>query len=137
MGEVKRAQLLAAYGAKHERYCESGAESRFPFYGKDDGYEVDYFVEVGLEPGSICQATYDVSTLAPPLAAAVLFYRWKLERPWDEEATVELKFGQRHCRHPPRPDAWWRFWSPAAAADQLTPYADWLAWPGISEMKVF
>ena len=37
---------------------ETGSETRFPFYGRDYGYEVDYMLELGLQPGDRCSASY-------------------------------------------------------------------------------
>lgn len=56
------------------RYVETGSETRFPFYGKDYGYEaeaqfwagfpeVDYMLELGLQSGDRCSASYRLEAL--------------------------------------------------------------------------
>eukprot|EP00927_Polykrikos_kofoidii_P079447 TRINITY_DN76229_c0_g1_i1.p1 TRINITY_DN76229_c0_g1~~TRINITY_DN76229_c0_g1_i1.p1 ORF type:complete len:261 (+),score=12.39 TRINITY_DN76229_c0_g1_i1:57-785(+) len=131
------------------RYRDTGAESRFPFYGRDSGYEVDYMIELGLDHGDVCQVRYDLARLHASHAAVAALFRWRrsaaaggggsdADDVFDEVATVEVNSGRRYCRHPARPTAGapWRLWWPHSEPTELTPYSDWLAWNGLGEMRV-
>ena len=72
--ELRRSQGLARYREMKRRYSETGSETRFPFYGRDFGYEVDYMLELQLQPGDRCLASYSLEAL-PVTHAAVL--TWK------------------------------------------------------------
>merc|ERR1711865_529921 len=135
--EIQRWQFLQLDKRRREHYCLSGAEGRFPYYGKDTDYEVDYFIEIGLEPKAICYARFHFTALHVPQAAALLAWRWSTSSPYDEEAAVELRLGQKVCRHAARPGAWWMPWWPGShSSEVVTPYSDWLAWAAIDEVKV-
>eukprot|EP00747_Dinoflagellata_sp_TGD_P187399 gnl/TRDRNA2_/TRDRNA2_45037_c0_seq1.p1 gnl/TRDRNA2_/TRDRNA2_45037_c0~~gnl/TRDRNA2_/TRDRNA2_45037_c0_seq1.p1 ORF type:complete len:190 (-),score=23.06 gnl/TRDRNA2_/TRDRNA2_45037_c0_seq1:59-628(-) len=137
--EGRRLNLLGKYEEVRQRYRESGGESRFPFYGRDFGYDVDYMIELGLDAGDKCQARFKPEVLHAHHAAALIAWRWRVgdnHSLWDEEATVEIVDGRRHCRHSPRPAAWWVPWWPGSTPETLTPYSEWLAWPAISEVVV-
>eukprot|EP00928_Gymnodinium_smaydae_P014483 TRINITY_DN15314_c0_g1_i2.p1 TRINITY_DN15314_c0_g1~~TRINITY_DN15314_c0_g1_i2.p1 ORF type:complete len:255 (-),score=54.22 TRINITY_DN15314_c0_g1_i2:115-849(-) len=139
--ELRRWQLRQRREEVLERYRESGSESRYPFYGRDHGYEVDYMIELDLQAGDLCHTSFRIETLPLPSALALAAARWRRRSDgakdvadWiDEVATIEIKDGRRFCRHPPRPGA-----SPAAGpgVDVLTPYSDWLAWPGVAEVQI-
>lgn len=146
--ELQRHQLRLKYEDVKRRYRETGAESRFPFYGRDTGYEVDYFIELGLNQGDVCHATYNLRALPLQHAAAAALSRWLHElgtnptngssfetHAYDEEAFVEIVDGQRKCRHPPRP-VWWSPWWPGGSKSQISPYSEWLAWQAIQEVHV-
>ena len=49
--ELRRKQVLSRYEEMKRRYVETGSETRFPFYGRDFGYEVDYMLELQLQAG--------------------------------------------------------------------------------------
>mmetsp|Transcript_29650 Transcript_29650/g.66790 ORF Transcript_29650/g.66790 Transcript_29650/m.66790 type:complete len:173 (+) Transcript_29650:51-569(+) len=134
--EVRRQQLLAKVEAARTRYRDTGSETRFPFYGRDFGYEVDYLLELGLQPGDQCHATYNLPALPLTHALAVAVQRWMSKADCDEEALIELAAGQRHCRHPARPGLWWRPWWPGSERKTLTRYCDWLAWPVLGEVRI-
>ncbi|CAJ1364584.1 unnamed protein product, partial [Effrenium voratum] len=91
--EVRRRQLLAQYEAMRVRYVETGSETRFPFYGRDFGYEVDYMIELGLQQGDRCSALYRLEALPVTHALAVVWKRFRSPASADEEAVVELKDG--------------------------------------------
>uniref|UniRef100_A0A7S4SVQ7 Uncharacterized protein n=1 Tax=Alexandrium monilatum TaxID=311494 RepID=A0A7S4SVQ7_9DINO len=143
--ESRRWSLLQAHEDIRARYRDSGAETRLPFYGRDHGYEVDYMMELGLETGDVCRVTYCLAALHAPHAAAAALERWRRERagvpeaqpPCDEEAVVEVRDGQRWCRHPPRPGPCWAPWWPGREPGATTRYSDWLAWPGLAEVRVY
>eukprot|EP00445_Apocalathium_hangoei_P005642 CAMPEP_0203863954 /NCGR_PEP_ID=MMETSP0359-20131031/14473_1 /ASSEMBLY_ACC=CAM_ASM_000338 /TAXON_ID=268821 /ORGANISM="Scrippsiella Hangoei, Strain SHTV-5" /LENGTH=192 /DNA_ID=CAMNT_0050781593 /DNA_START=23 /DNA_END=601 /DNA_ORIENTATION=- len=147
--ELRRGALLADFERGRRRYVDSGGESRYPFYGRDHGYEVDYFIELGLEPGDRLFAAYRPSVLCLPHAATLLAWRrfrgatpadhptcHGASRGWDEEGVIEVDSGRRRCRHPERPGPWWRPWIPGAAAVLSSSYPDWLAWPCVLEVVV-
>ncbi|CAE7479433.1 unnamed protein product [Symbiodinium natans] len=137
--EVRRKRLWAEMEAARVRYRDTGSETRFPFYGRDWGYEVDYMLELGLQPGDRCFAEYRLEALPLTHACAVALRR-RLTEPGkvrcDEEAVIELVAGQRHCRHGVRPGPWWAPWRPAVEAKALTRYSDWLAWPVLGEVRI-
>lgn len=140
---------MARYREMKRRYSETGSETRFPFYGRDFGYEVDYMLELQLQPGDRCLASYSLEAL-PVTHAAVLTWK-RTTRSFatgsygsnrsngsndydiDEEAVIEVVNGQRYCRHPSRPGSWWQPWW---CGEHLTRYSDWLAWPPLKEVRV-
>ena len=144
--ELRRSQGLARYREMKRRYSETGSETRFPFYGRDFGYEVDYMLELQLQPGDRCLASYSLEAL-PLTHAAILTWKRSMRRfsgsygPYgsnpsndiDEEAVIEVVNGQRYCRHPSRPGFWWQPWW---CGESLTRYSDWLAWPPLKEVRV-
>ncbi|OLQ04518.1 hypothetical protein AK812_SmicGene12354 [Symbiodinium microadriaticum] len=73
--KVRRQQLLAEVEAARVRYRDTGSETRFPFYGRDFGYEVDYMLELGLQPGDRCFAEYRLQALPFTHACAVALRR--------------------------------------------------------------
>ena len=147
--ELRRSQGLARYREMKRCYSETGSETRFPFYGRDFGYEVDYMLELQLQPGDRCLASYSLEAL-PVTHAAVLTWK-RTTRSFatgsygsnrsngsndydiDEEAVIEVVNGQRYCRHPSRPGSWWQPWW---CGEHLTRYSDWLAWPPLKEVRV-
>eukprot|EP00435_Cladocopium_sp_Y103_P043966 s1417_g12.t1 len=135
--ELRRSQGLARYREMKRRYSETGSETRFPFYGRDFGYEVDYMLELQLQAGDRCHASYSLEAL-PLTHAAVLIWKRKFatgskrKEGIDEEAVIEVVDGQRYCRHPSRPGSWWQPW-PWWPSESLTRYSDWLAWPPLKE----
>lgn len=131
--ELRRNQGLAKYREMRRRYVETGSETRFPFYGRDFGYEVDYMLELQLQPGDRCQASYSLEALPMTHAAVLAWNRWSEPDSADEEAMIELVDGQRYCRHPTRPGFWWQPWW---RESELTRYSDWLAWPPLQEVRV-
>ena len=97
--EFRRQQLLAQTEAARVRYRETGSETRYPFYGRDWGYEVDYMLELGLQPGDRCFAAYRLQALPWTHACAVALrrrLRGSENFGCDEEAVIELVAGQRH-----------------------------------------
>ena len=132
--ELRRSQGLARYAEMKRRYVETGSETRFPFYGRDSGYEVDYMLELQLQAGDHCHASYSIEALPVTHAAVLTWRRYCRQFPDDdEEAVVEVVDGQRYCRHPMRPGRWWEPWR---QGEGLTRYSDWLAWPPLKEVRV-
>ncbi|CAE8602845.1 unnamed protein product, partial [Polarella glacialis] len=105
---VRRNHWLSLHEAAREKYQDSGGETRYPFYGRDFGYEVDYMIELGLQPGDRCFAAYRIEALPATHAAATVLRRW-LKRgttgesdasagssqlffqQFDEEAIIEMR----------------------------------------------
>mmetsp|Transcript_43012 Transcript_43012/g.92228 ORF Transcript_43012/g.92228 Transcript_43012/m.92228 type:complete len:181 (-) Transcript_43012:14-556(-) len=144
--EYQRQAILMRYEAGKLHYEESGGESRYPFYGRDHGYEVDYMLELELQEGDRILATYRPAALHPWQAAALQYVRWREGRAfddscrfkgsYDEEAVIEVDSGRRFCRHPPRPDHWSKPWKPGGDKDRRSFYSDWLAAPYLNEVLV-
>ncbi len=132
--ELRRKQVLSRYEEMKRRYVETGSETRFPFYGRDFGYEVDYMLELQLQDGDRCFATYSIEVLPLTHAAVLMWQRKVLVSTVDEEAVIEVVNGQRFCRHPKRPGFWWQPWW--FDEGSLTRYSDWLAWPPVKEVRV-
>merc|ERR1712217_175366 len=102
-------------------------------------------IELGLDHGDLCQATYRLGVLHFPNALAIWLRRWSRRNEvdsdspvWDEEASIEVIDGRRMCVYPPRPETlalpWWLSSSPPPRV--VASYSDWLAWPGLDEVKV-
>lgn len=132
--ELRRKQVLSRYEEMKRRYVETGSETRFPFYGRDFGYEVDYMLELQLQAGDRCLAAYSIEVLPLTHAAVLMWQRKVLVSTVDEEAVIEVINGQRFCRHPKRPGFWWQPWW--FDEGSLTRYSDWLAWPPVKEVRV-
>eukprot|EP00933_Yihiella_yeosuensis_P043805 TRINITY_DN38785_c0_g1_i1.p1 TRINITY_DN38785_c0_g1~~TRINITY_DN38785_c0_g1_i1.p1 ORF type:complete len:220 (-),score=34.34 TRINITY_DN38785_c0_g1_i1:24-596(-) len=144
--EVERWKILQRYEALKVHYHDSGAATRFPFYGRNEHYEIDYMIELGLQQGDQCYARYRLQALPLTNVIALLMWRRLSGRSsglvagspelCDEEATIEVVDGQRLCRHPARPSFWWSPWWPGGEASTATKYSEWLAWPGLVEVHI-
>eukprot|EP00929_Paragymnodinium_shiwhaense_P074891 TRINITY_DN38306_c0_g1_i1.p3 TRINITY_DN38306_c0_g1~~TRINITY_DN38306_c0_g1_i1.p3 ORF type:complete len:219 (-),score=50.59 TRINITY_DN38306_c0_g1_i1:316-972(-) len=158
--ERRRQGLLQDYEVLLERYRDTGSDSRFPWYGRDWGYEVDYFIELGLDAGDVLRLRYNIAALPPHQAAALAVVRWyrslggsMATSPGSstsgtsvgsgaaagsagagEPMEVVVDCGQKYIRHPPRPPAaWWMPWWPRSTCSQVSKYCDWLAWHPVVE----
>ena len=46
--EWRRKKILATFNDAKQHYVDSGSDSRYPFYGRSHGYEIDYMIEFGV-----------------------------------------------------------------------------------------